>query len=198
MAWSQGRRPDTPAEEYPSNRAVCVAGLAAVTERTATWLALAADYQMQAAEGNAGVIATQLCLERRYDSLECLGGSPDGSPGGSTSGACEDDPAWSSTLTYMCPTYTDGVRSSNHAYCAEDADASGRLAVDACPVACGVCSPQDASSPASILTDLHDQACALSETIGKQGHSIDSLLATAEALFDELSESAKVISADLS
>eukprot|EP01044_Picomonas_judraskeda_P007588 COSAG03_NODE_821_length_5733_cov_3.187966_5_plen_123_part_00 len=32
----------------------------------------ASDYQLQAAEGNAGVIATQICLERRFDSLECF------------------------------------------------------------------------------------------------------------------------------
>eukprot|EP01043_Picozoa_sp_COSAG02_P005433 COSAG02_NODE_147_length_33939_cov_6.689539_8_plen_220_part_00 len=53
-------------------RDACEAGLPEILERTAAWLALAADYQMQAAEGNAGVILTQLCLERRYESLACL------------------------------------------------------------------------------------------------------------------------------
>jgi len=62
---------------------------------------------MQAAEGNAGVIATQICLERRYVTLACL----------------------------------------------ED--------------------------PATRLTDLHDQACALAESL-RTGYRVDRLLSTTD------------------
>ena len=57
-AWRVRAGPATPADEYPAVRDVCAAGLDAAVDRTAGWLALAADYQLQAAEGNAGVIAT--------------------------------------------------------------------------------------------------------------------------------------------
>ena len=43
-----------------------------LVERTANWLARAMDYQLQAAEDNAGVIATQLCFERRFQTVGCL------------------------------------------------------------------------------------------------------------------------------
>ena len=67
--------PTTPAEEYPSIRQVCDAGIQTAVERTSVWLDRAEDYRMQAAEGNAGVIAQQLCLERRFESLSCLSGA---------------------------------------------------------------------------------------------------------------------------
>ena len=57
---------------------VCDAGLAAVVEHTAQWLERAGAYQLQAADGNAGVIATQLCAARRYLELACLGGDAAG------------------------------------------------------------------------------------------------------------------------
>lgn len=71
-AWTDAGQPATPAEELPTVRDACARGLAAITERTAQWLQLASDYHLQASEGNAGVIATQICLERRFDSLECF------------------------------------------------------------------------------------------------------------------------------
>ena len=97
-------------------RDACAAGLPGLVERTATWQALATDYQMQAAEGNAGVIATQLCLETRYDTLTCLTSPP-----------------------------------------ASEADAASFAA----------------------LAELHAQACAMAESIGK-GHSTDMLLSTTD------------------
>ena len=174
-AWREGRRPDTPAGDYPSVRDVCAAGLSSAVDRTVGWLALASDYQLQAAEGNAGVIATQLCLERRYESLTCLGGSAAGAT------ACADDPNWVSIMgaQYSCDTYVEGIRMSNHQYCDQDSDASGRLAADACPAACGRCTAQSATSPAATLADLHGQACALAESVGK-GHSVDTLLSTTD------------------
>jgi hypothetical protein len=69
----------TPAQQYPTVRHVCAAGLASVLERTSDWLVLAMDYHLQAAEGNSLVIAQQLCLERSFVSLRCLGGGDDGS-----------------------------------------------------------------------------------------------------------------------
>ena len=173
--WERGR-PGTPAEEFPTIRDACDAGLVAIVSRTADWLALAVDYHLQVAEGNAGVIATQLCLERRYESLGCLGSSAEGGAGAAAA-TCEDDPGFvDAQYGNACQTYVVGGR--NHEYCNTDVDDSGRLATDACPAACGVCSPQDLSSPTAVLADLHDQACALSEAIGKKGHSVDTLLST--------------------
>eukprot|EP01043_Picozoa_sp_COSAG02_P073969 COSAG02_NODE_14608_length_1255_cov_1.231834_2_plen_88_part_01 len=65
----------TPAEEYESVRDLCtdmVLGGRDIVDRTASWLARAMDYQLQAAEDNAGVIATQLCFERRFETVGCL------------------------------------------------------------------------------------------------------------------------------
>ena len=70
--------PATPAEEFPNLRVVCDAGLAAVVEHSARWLERAGAYQLQAADGNAGVIATQLCAARRFLELACLGGDAAG------------------------------------------------------------------------------------------------------------------------
>eukprot|EP01043_Picozoa_sp_COSAG02_P062107 COSAG02_NODE_8490_length_2552_cov_1.863025_1_plen_685_part_10 len=72
QGYGDGQALGTPADEYPSVRDACQAGTRTIADRTAGWLALAADYLMQAAEGNAGVIATQICLERRYVTLTCL------------------------------------------------------------------------------------------------------------------------------
>eukprot|EP01045_Picozoa_sp_COSAG04_P012208 COSAG04_NODE_814_length_10091_cov_7.591873_9_plen_1027_part_00 len=126
---------------------------------------------MQAAEGNAGVIATQLCLEARYDTLTCLGGS-------ATATVCEDDSNFADAVySNPCSTYTVGSR--NHDYCDQDVDANGRTAAAACPAACGSCTPQSSASPAGMLADLHAQACAMAESIGK-GHSTDMLLSTTD------------------
>eukprot|EP01045_Picozoa_sp_COSAG04_P016328 COSAG04_NODE_1352_length_7118_cov_26.021228_6_plen_308_part_01 len=106
-------------------RDVCVAGLPALVERTASWLSLAADYQLQTAEANAGVIATQLCLETRYETLTCLSSAP-GWPGSMSTPSSEADAA-----------------------------------------------------SAAALADLHSQACAMAESIGK-GHSTAMLLSTTD------------------
>ena len=70
----------TPAEQFPTIRDVCAAACVngvctagSFTNRTAKWLELAQDYHLQTADGNALVIARQLCLERRFSTLQCLG-----------------------------------------------------------------------------------------------------------------------------
>eukprot|EP01043_Picozoa_sp_COSAG02_P003653 COSAG02_NODE_90_length_37755_cov_29.833364_38_plen_1386_part_00 len=186
--WREVGRVDTPANEYASVRPVCEAGLQAVVNRTAAWLVLAANYQLQAVESNAGVIATQLCHERRYESLACLDSSSEFGVVFNVSSEfarpavsmCEDDPEFLDAFyNNPCSMYTEGGQGSMHAFCDRDADVSGRLATVACPVACGSCAPQDVSSPAAVLGDLHDQACAMAESIGK-GRSIDTLLSTTD------------------
>ena len=161
----------TPADEYPSVRSVCEAGLDAVVQHTVGWLNLALDYQLQAAEGNAGVVATQLCLERRYETLFCLFRSESGAEE-----TCIDSPTWRASVgDFPCSTYIDdGSRTSNHRYCSADADDRGVLAAVACPAACGVCVPQGDTSPARVLVDLHDQACELAKQIGL-GSNVDTL-----------------------
>ena len=62
----------TPGEEFPTIRDLCSSGLVAIRECTARWLQQPTKHQLQAAEGDAGIIATQICLERRFDSLECF------------------------------------------------------------------------------------------------------------------------------
>lgn len=63
---------DTPADEIPTVCQACDMGLSALILRTAAWLELAMDYQLQAVEGNGGVIASQLCLERSFETLACF------------------------------------------------------------------------------------------------------------------------------
>jgi hypothetical protein len=63
----------TPAEEYNVTQLVCDAGLDVLVERTAEWLDLATDYQMQTAEDKAGVIAHQVCVEQRFSEMKCFG-----------------------------------------------------------------------------------------------------------------------------
>lgn len=166
----------TPADEYPSVRTVCEAGLDAVVQHTVGWLDLALEYQLQAATGNAGVIATQLCLERRYEMLFCLFRSETGAQE-----ACTDSPTWrASTGNYPCSTYVDnGSRASNHRFCGVDVDERGVSAEAACPAACGVCETQAATSPAQVLVDLHNQACELASQIGS-GSSLDILQSTTD------------------
>ena len=52
----------------------CDAGLLAVTVRTARWLHQAQDYHLQGSDGNALVLANQLCAETLYEDLLCLVG----------------------------------------------------------------------------------------------------------------------------
>eukprot|EP01052_Picozoa_sp_SAG31_P041679 SAG31_NODE_6385_length_2036_cov_1.672173_1_plen_362_part_01 len=167
-AWStDGLSHDTPALEYPSVAEACRAGDAdAMVRRTERWLDLAHDYDLQGATGNAGVIAQQVCLERRFGTLACLGG------GGGSGGAepCVDDPSWTAAAPCAgpcsCETYVAEIRGSNHQYCATDRDGGGRLAADACPASCGSCTAPSNDSPGVLLADLHDQACALAVGIG--------------------------------
>ena len=88
-AWTDG--PATPAAEYPTVQDVCAAELrstrrrrsppvgARIVARTATWVDQMQDYYLQTGMegggGNALVIAAQLCAERRFETLTCLGGN---------------------------------------------------------------------------------------------------------------------------
>ena len=63
----------TPAEEHNVTQRVCDAGLGVLVERTAKWLELATDYQMQTAENKASVIAHQICTEKRFSEMKCFG-----------------------------------------------------------------------------------------------------------------------------
>ena len=65
----------TPAHMYPSVRDVCEAGLEELAASTERFLDLALDYKLQAAEGNTGVIAQELCTHRRFETLACFNGS---------------------------------------------------------------------------------------------------------------------------
>eukprot|EP01043_Picozoa_sp_COSAG02_P075318 COSAG02_NODE_15473_length_1168_cov_1.108513_1_plen_235_part_10 len=65
-------QPVTPAQEYLTQASPCMMGLPAVIHRTERWLQLAEDYMLQTATGNAAVIASQLCTERRFQTLGCL------------------------------------------------------------------------------------------------------------------------------
>ena len=135
---------------------VCTAGLDALALRTAAWVKIAMDYSLQAMDGNAGVIAQQICSERPYASLVCLGQAD------SAADRCAYDPNWLSTAgpTFTCATYTSTAIERNHNYCGTDADAANVLAAVACPAACGSCTPQDSSSPAAVLHEQHDQVCS--------------------------------------
>ena len=141
-------------------REVCEAGLDALVHRTTSWLNLAVDYSLQTLDGNAGVIVQQLCTERRFMSLTCLGLAS------AAANHCVDDPNWHSTVgeTFTCTTYTASGR--NHNYCDSDVDGTNVLAEVACPAACGSCTPQSSASPAAVLSDQHDQACMLAVSIG--------------------------------
>ena len=50
-----------------------MAGFSALVERTGAWLTIAVDYSLQDMDGNAGVIAQQICDEKRFPRLVCLG-----------------------------------------------------------------------------------------------------------------------------
>eukprot|EP01052_Picozoa_sp_SAG31_P031387 SAG31_NODE_3318_length_4420_cov_2.018051_5_plen_215_part_01 len=129
------------------------------------------DYLLQTAEGNAGVVAQQLCLERNFDSLACLGGS-------SEPDTCVDDPEFAdATYNSPCSAYVVGQR--NHNYCDSDTDVNGRLAAQACPAACGACTPRSSTSPGAILSDLHNRACEMAGIIG-QGYGLEALLMTTD------------------
>eukprot|EP01045_Picozoa_sp_COSAG04_P000107 COSAG04_NODE_2_length_56781_cov_25.092252_31_plen_3914_part_00 len=71
-AWTPAEQPDTPAEQRPSLRTVCEMGLPNLIASTEGWLALAQDYLLQTATENARIVSQQLCLESRFDSLQCL------------------------------------------------------------------------------------------------------------------------------
>jgi hypothetical protein len=162
----------TPAADYPTLRQVCEAGLEQVIARTERWLDQAQDYMLQAASGNAGVIAQQLCQERRFDSLGCLGSS-DGGAGA----ACADDPTWTDSFGGTCADHAT-TNPRVHAGCATDrSSADGRTASQACRVACGGCTPQQ--TPMAALRNLHNQSCMLADALGR-GHSTDSLLSTTD------------------
>ena len=166
-AWPQHGRQDTPALEHPSVRDVCVAGLDTAVVRSARWLDFAKSYQLQTADGNAGVIAQHLCLERRFESLVCLSGS--------ATASCTDTAGWVSTLGESCDQYVSATATARaRVHCIQDTGSDGRTAAAACPVSCDTCSSQ--SSP---FADIHDQACQMAENIGR-GHSIDNLLTTTD------------------
>ena len=74
-AWATNGIPPsatTPAHMYPSVRDVCEAGLEELAASTERFLDLALDYKLQAAEGNTGVIAQELCTHRRFENLTCF------------------------------------------------------------------------------------------------------------------------------
>jgi hypothetical protein len=111
----------------------------------------------QAADGNAEVIAGQLCAERGFEALACLGGA-DAAP------ACADDPSWADGRR-GCDNYAEGQ--IDHDFCAEDRGDDGRTAAAACPVACSSC-PED-DGPAARLSRACDHACSLQQLLGGGG-----------------------------
>ena len=114
----------------------------------------------QGADGNAAVIAAQVCAERGLGAMPCLGGGADAAP------ACADDPAWS--MGHVgCESYAAGTPRSFHEFCAEDADHDGRTAAAACPLACGTCPADD--GPAARLDRAHDHACQLGQLLAGGG-----------------------------
>ena len=118
-------------------------------------------YRAQGADGNAAVIAAQVCAERGLGAMPCLGGGADAAP------ACADDPAWKSTAHVGCESYAAGTPRSFHEFCAEDADHDGRTAAAACPLACGTCPADD--GPAARLDRAHGHACQLGQLLGGGG-----------------------------
>ena len=56
---------------------------------------------------------------------------------------------------------SDAAGASNHGFCSGDASADGQLAADACPVACGSCTPH--RSNADIWAELQAEACKLTD-----------------------------------
>ena len=67
-------------------------------------------YRAQGADGNAAVIAAQVCAERGFEAMPCLGGGADAAP------ACADDPAWTARRD-SCASYAFG-RARAEARCA--------------------------------------------------------------------------------
>ena len=111
-------------------------------------------YRTQGADGNAAVIAAQVCAERGLGTMACLGGGADAAP------TCADDPAW----TYRrggCESYAAGQR--DHAYCADDQGDDARTPAAACPLACGTCPADD--GPAARLDQACDHACSLQQLL---------------------------------
>eukprot|EP01043_Picozoa_sp_COSAG02_P005432 COSAG02_NODE_147_length_33939_cov_6.689539_7_plen_1476_part_00 len=122
------------------------------------------------------IMGTKSAWSSTQESMGAVSGSS-----GTPAASCADDPDFvDAQYGSTCDTFAEGARNSNHQYCTEDADSSGRLAAEACPVACGSCTLQRTLSPAAALSDMHDQACALSESIGKSGGSVDRLLSTTD------------------
>jgi hypothetical protein len=74
--WTSG--PSTPADEYPTLVEPCDAGMLTVITRTAGWLHQGQVYHLHGSNGNALVLADQLCAETRYQALPCLGGDAAG------------------------------------------------------------------------------------------------------------------------
>jgi hypothetical protein len=148
-------------------RHACAAGLTQLIKRTERWLDQAQDYMLQAASGNAGVIAQQVCQEKRFDSLGCLGSD------GGAGATCTDDPSWKDIFGSNCAQYTTS-HARNHFSCSVMKSPDGRTASQACRATCGIC--QAKHTP---LANLHSQACMLADSIGR-GHSTDSLLSTTD------------------
>ena len=74
-AWNEQPHPTTPCQEFLNLMSACQmasSGLGPLLERTAQWLALAVDYQLQTSTSNALVIARDLCAERSFLDLSCL------------------------------------------------------------------------------------------------------------------------------
>ena len=140
-----------------------MAGFSALVERTGAWLTIAVDYSLQDMDGNAGVIAQQICDEKRFPRLVCLGqvrynltasmsnirarthlarnntnntlAGSIASQADSAADRCADDPNWHSTMgeTFTCSTYAADVRGSNFLFCGTDSDGANVLATVACP-----------------------------------------------------------------